>query len=147
MSKVPTIVPLSLPLLKVSTWSNSERYAYFLRLAADSAKVWGLLGQQGWVTLTDLQGQSSLPVWPDQGHACASAVGDWAGLVPACIGVREFVQHWLPNMGELDLRVNVFPTMERLGLRVTAALLELHLHEQLSVNAERPAIGTATVVS
>ncbi len=143
---------LALPpqFLAVMALPEDARYLHFLRQVADSAQVWGLLDPRGWVTLTDAQGHAGLPVWPHPAYAAACASDDWSGYVPACIEVPAFLDHWLPDMAELGVRVDVFPATGRRGLMVPALELELQLREQLTligdpfIHAGRAAVGTTT---
>lgn len=122
-------------LLAVQSLPEDQRYLHFLRQAANSERVWGLLDPRGWVTLTDPQGQVGLPVWPHPAYAAACASGDWEAYVPACIEVPAFLSRWLPDMAELGVQVDVFPVTGRRGHRVSALQLELRLREQLALIA------------
>ena len=132
-----SLLVLSARFLAVLALPEDERYRHFLCQAADTAKVWGLLDPSGWVTWTDPQGHAGLPVWPHPVYASACATGDWAGCLPAGIEVADFLEHWLPDMAELDMQVNVFPATGRRGLMVPALQLELQLREKLSLNGPR----------
>lgn len=129
---------------------EDERYLHFLRQAANSERIWGLLEPRGWVTLTDPQGHAGLPVWPHPVYAAACARGDWDSYMPACIEVPSFLDHWLPDMAELGVRVDVFPAAGRRGRMVPALALELQLREQLAlirnhfIHAARASSGTTT---
>lgn len=122
-------------LLAVQSLPEELRYQHFLRQAANSERVWGLLGARGWVTQTDLRGQFGLPVWPHPAYAAACAGEDWEACVPACIDVPVFLDRWLPDMAELGVLVDVFPVAGRRGHMVSAWQLELRLREQLALIA------------
>jgi len=135
--------------LAVLALPEDERYLYFLREAASSERLWGLLDPRGWVTLADPQGHAGLPVWPHPVYASACASGDWDGYLPACIEVSAFLDHWLPDMAELGVRVDVFPAAGRRGRMVPALQLELQLRERMAligngfIDARRAATGTS----
>ncbi|MDE2617202.1 MAG: DUF2750 domain-containing protein [Burkholderiales bacterium] len=121
--------------LAVLALPEDQRYLHFLRKAANSERIWSLLDPHGWATLTDPLGQVGLPVWPHPAFAAACACGDWEGYGPACIEVPVFLDRWLPDMGELGVRVDVFPTTGRRGFMVSALQLELQLRKQLALTA------------
>ncbi len=81
-----------------------------------------------WLGDADGRAGAGLPVLV---HAAACASGDWNGYVPACIDLPAVLDHWLPEMGKLGVRVDVFPATGRRGLMVPALELKLQLREQL----------------
>ena len=97
--------------------SGPERYAYFVKRAADWEEVWGLRDDRGWVT-AERDAHTLIPVWPHADYARASALGNWEGADPALIDLDEWVESWLPELEAKGHLVAVFPIPEGNGVAV-----------------------------
>jgi hypothetical protein len=88
--------------------SARERYSYFIQLAVDSAEIWGLKNDEGWVLAGDDE-RDALPLWPHADFAAACALGDWETAVPQPIALDELLADLIPILQEDSISVAVFP--------------------------------------
>jgi hypothetical protein len=114
----------------VQAMSPGERFAWFVRKAADLERVWGLHAE-GWATTDDGRGGVALAVWPDRDFAAACASGQWAGHVPRPISLEDFLTQWLPDLAALSRSVTVFPTSQDDGVPISPGELAEAIHREL----------------
>ena len=110
----------------------SRRYAYFVKKAASHGEVWGLRGEGGWVVAADNEEIQHFPVWPHARFAEACAEGPWAGEQSVAVDIDEWVEAWLPKLGEDGMRVAVFQTPEDQGVGVAPERLKRDLEDELA---------------
>lgn len=91
--------------------SARERYGYFIQIAVDSAEIWGLKNEEGWVLAGD-EARDALPLWPHADFAAACALGDWEKAVPQPIALDELLADLIPILEEDGISVAVFPAAD-----------------------------------
>lgn len=106
-----------------------ERFAYFVRKAADFEQVWGLYAE-GWAT-ADAGSTIALAVWPEPDLAAACAFGAWERHVPKAIPLGDFLTVWLPGMVRDSRAVVVFPTDRDTGLKVSPEAVHEAIHREM----------------
>jgi hypothetical protein len=117
----------------VLSLSGSERYAYFVKKAADWEEIWSLKTEDGWVLAGDDQGNELVPIWPHQRFAIACATGNWRGSEPAPIELSVYLERWIPGMLRDRRLAAVFPTPTDKGVVVTPERLREDLEAELSL--------------
>ena len=78
------------------------------------------------------RGRCEFPVWPHARYAAACAAGPWHGATPNSIDIDEWVDAWLPKLGEDGLRVAVFQTQADQGVGVSPERLKRDLDDELA---------------
>lgn len=101
----------------VSGMPADERYEYFTDAAVKSAQVWILSSDKGTVLMSS-EGQDCLPVWPHPDFATQWASGEWSDCSPMAIGLKAWLERWLPGMHKDGLALAVFPGTEEEGIVV-----------------------------
>lgn len=107
--------------------ADDERYDYFMRKVADWEEIWSLHSPEGWVELSDEDGQICLPIWPHPDFADAWATGDWSDCKPKVIKLEHWLERWTPGLEKDDTVLAVFPVAEDEGIIQTPA----EVHEAL----------------
>lgn len=108
-----------------------SRYEHFVKQAADWQLVWGLRAAGGWVSMADGRETAALPVWPHEAYARLLAIDAWADAEPTAIEVHEWIDDYLPELGEAHRQVAVFPTPAAPGVLVDAEQLRTDIEAEL----------------
>jgi hypothetical protein len=111
----------------------SQRYAYFIKHAADWEKVWGLRDADGWVTAQDDAGHTLMPIWPHPDYARACAIDAWENATPESLDLHDWVEGWLPELESRQRGVSVFPVPMGPGIAVEPDRLRGDLASELSL--------------
>ncbi len=112
--------------------SEDERYDYFMRKVSDFEEIWSLHSPEGWVELSDEDGQICLPIWPHPDFASAWAVEEWSDCQPKAIKLDVWLERWTQGLENDDTVLVVFPVDEEQGLVQSPSLL----HEDLLAQFE-----------
>lgn len=100
-----------------------ERYAHFIKVAADQNRVWAL-HDEGWALMGAENGLEVFPVWPAEEYAALCATGDWKSYSPKAISLESFLQELLPSLRNSRTLLGIFPTPS--GKGITPSLDQLH---------------------
>ena len=87
------------------------RYEYFLDVVGEEREVWILINsEEHFLKLhsEDQGGFEYLPLWPSAEFAEAYAAGE-SDLKPHSIPLPQFLNRWLPGLGNDGIEVGVFP--------------------------------------
>jgi hypothetical protein len=72
----------------VLSTDGPTRYHHFVKQVADWQLVWGLRGEDGWVSMGASTEEPAFPVWPHEAYAKLSAVDEWTNAQPTLIEVQ-----------------------------------------------------------
>ncbi len=108
-----------------------ERYDYFLNKVANFEKIWSLCSDEGWVELSDSDGEICLPIWPHPDFARAWATDDWADCQPKAIDLSIWLERWTAGLEGDNTLLVVFPVGDDEGLVQTPQALHDDLITQL----------------
>jgi Protein of unknown function (DUF2750) len=117
----------------VSALSGPERFLHFVKRIADTESVWGLRDKEGWLGVCDDDGNQCIQFWPHADYAVACAKGEWIVYEAKALGIREFIDTWLPNFDQQGLAVAVFPTLYLSGVFVPALQLKATIENELKL--------------
>ena len=106
---------------------------HFVKRIADTESVWGLRDEAGRVGVCDDHGNQGIPFWPHSEYATACATGEWTGYEAKALGVREFIDTWLPKLDQQGVAVAVFPTFDLSGVFVPALQLKAAIEDELKL--------------
>jgi hypothetical protein len=112
--------------------SDDERYDYFMRKVADWEEIWSLSSAEGWVELSDEEGQVCLPIWPHPDFAAKWATGDWSDCKPKAIKLEVWLERWTPGLESDDTALLIFPVGEEEGIVQTPAEVHQALLDQFA---------------
>lgn len=111
--------------------TDSKRYEYFIKRAADRAFVWGLY-DNGWVSAGDDKNQLFFPVWPTKEYAVLCMNTIWKNASPREIEIHEFLEDYLDEMKQANVFVAVFYTPNDKGIIIEPEQLKKDLLNELS---------------
>ena len=103
--------------------SDDQRYEYFMRKVADFEEIWSLHSPDGWVELSDEDGQICLPIWPHPDFAASWAVDSWSDCEPKAIKLDVWLERWTQGLEKDDTVLVVFPVDEEQGIVQTPSAL------------------------
>ena len=106
---------------------DDKRCQNFLRKVADFEEIWSLHSPDGWVELSDEDGQICLPVWPHPDFAAAWAIDDWKDCEPKMIKLADWLERWTAGLEKDETALAIFPVDNGQGL----ILSPVELHEAL----------------
>jgi hypothetical protein len=115
----------------VSALPLQKRYDYFIERVADSAVVWSLGGDNGWVLMGDDKGREVVPVWPHERYAAACVSGEWKDSEPRPISLEDWMNGWLPGIAKDQRLAVIFRTPMSNGAVVTPEQLKTDLVAEL----------------
>ena len=101
----------------------SERYDYFVKKVSQFEEIWSLCGDDGWVELSDSDGEICLPVWPHPDFAKAWATDDWADCSPKKISLEVWLERWTQGLEGDNTLLVVFPVGDDEGVIQTPEAL------------------------
>ena len=104
--------------------SDDKRCEYFLKKVSDFEEIWSLESPDGWVELSDEDGQVCLPLWPHPDFANAWAVDDWADCQPKMIKLDVWLDRWTEGLEKDNTVLAIFPVDNGEGLILSPE--ELH---------------------
>ncbi len=91
------------------TMSGPALMEYFVVRVAEVEEVWGLGDETGWI-MHELDGQTTLPVWPYQQLARNCAIDDWRGQECKSVSLEHFISRILKLLVENDIQVEIMPS-------------------------------------
>lgn len=112
--------------------SDEKRLSYFLRKVADFEEIWSLHSEDGWVELSDEDGQVCLPIWPHPDFAAAWVDGQWNDCVPKRVKLDEWLERWTDGLEKDETVLAIFPVDNGEGI----ILSPNELHEALLAELE-----------
>lgn len=97
-------------LTEILEMDGEERYDYFLDAVVEERELWILVNADNHFLkiVSEEDGVSYLPVWPDEAFAADYAQND-GGLSPKAISLPDFFKKWVPGLTRDGLEVGVFP--------------------------------------
>jgi hypothetical protein len=87
-----------------------KRYAHLVNQCADWGAVWGLRGEDGWVSAQGDDNNLAFAVWPHEAYAQLCAVGEWSSTEPRAIEIHYFLESIVPGLLLERSQVAAFPT-------------------------------------
>jgi hypothetical protein len=93
-----------------------ERYAHFISKCADWEEVWSLKNDEGFVSMSDDQGQPCIPFWPHPDYAKQHATGSWDDCKPIAIKLSDFTSWWVDGMEKDKIKAAIFPNTGEQGI-------------------------------
>ena len=96
--------------------SPEARYEYVLNKVANFEEIWSLHSSDGWVELSDGDGNSCLPIWPHPDFAKAWANEDWSDCEPKVIALDVWLERWTQGLANDETLLVVFPVGEDGGM-------------------------------
>lgn len=109
---------------------SPKRYEYFIKKSVGWDKVWGLYNE-GWATVSDLDGNYCFPVWPASEYARLCAEKEWKSYLPKYIILEEFIRDYLSEFYNKSIKVAVFMTTRKKGIVVSAEEFIEHIRNEL----------------
>lgn len=106
-----------------------KRFEYLVKRVADAEEVWGLLGEDGWVTAED-GARKYLALWPSRAFAAACATGNWEGAEPRAMDL-ETLGAVFDEAEAKGWGVYAFPRPEGGGVAVEVSFFVAALEEEL----------------
>jgi hypothetical protein len=82
---------------------SENRTSEFAAKVVETGEVWGLESPgEGWLCSDsrEYEDVDVLVFWSSKGGAAAHATGDFAAYEPSMIALHEFMEQWLPGLGE-----------------------------------------------
>ena len=104
-----------------------------IKHVADFAEVWGLKQVDGWATTSDDSGNSCIPFWPEREFAELCLSGEWVEYYAELIPLYEFMEDWLMDMNEDNVKVSVFPNFTPNTVVIEGKVLLEHLKGELEL--------------
>jgi len=91
------------------TENSRENYKIFLEQVSETGTVWGICNESGWAACEseDYKGSAVIPFWSDKLFAEAYIDFEWPRYKPKQISLEEFLENWLPGMGEDEVYVGI----------------------------------------
>jgi hypothetical protein len=111
--------------------SGPQRYAHFIKVAADQRKVWGLFSE-GWALAETNNGDKVFVLWPAQEYAKLCAVGEWLNYKIREIDLDTLFEVLIPKLKEANTLVGVFPTANERGITPDLSQFEADLRNELA---------------
>lgn len=104
---------------------HEERFEYFIRESVQSKKIWALSTEEGYITFTDKEGDTIMPVWPYEEFAsrCRFKEHEELDAEPKSIEFDAFVKYCIPDMVKHKVQFGVFYNQERIGICVEGDVL------------------------
>ena len=87
----------------------NQRYDYCVNKVCQFEEIWSLCDEQGWVELSDSDGEICLPVWPHPNFAKAWVSGEWANCQPKMVRLQVWLNRWTAGLQSDDTLLVVFP--------------------------------------
>ena len=110
-----------------------ERYAHFITRVADWQEVWTLKQSDGFVTLSDNEGNYCVPLWPHRDYAMTLAIGEWSDCSAESIDLDSLLEKWIPGMIRDGYKIAVFPTPNQKAVVVSPE----RLNDDLGIELEK----------
>lgn len=98
----------------LQTMTGPALMEYFVTRTAEVEEVWGLGNLSGWV-MRELDGETTLPVWPYRLQAGACSTGEWDDQCVRSVSLEHFIQNILNLLVKNDIKVEIMPTENSLG--------------------------------
>ena len=76
------------------------------------------------MSLSSIDGEECLPIWPHPEFAKAWAVDDWSDCEPKAINLEVWLERWTAGLERDNTVLAVFPVNEEEGIVITPAELE-----------------------
>lgn len=102
----------------VQSLSAAELLEYFLIRIAETEEVWGLNRNGDWFR-QEQAGQSVVSFWPYKQYASDAALEQWHDCTPHGMSLEHFLFPALPQLIAEDVQVEIMPTADRPGCRIT----------------------------
>lgn len=115
----------------ISSLPGPQRYAHFIKVAADQGRIWGLYFN-GWALAAAEDEMAVLPVWPTEPYALQFANKEWAGYEATKIELPELFDDLLPRLRERKTLLGVFYTPTNKGVMPSLEQIEFDLRNELS---------------
>lgn len=90
---------------------EEERLAHVLDSMMKNKSVIGLMGDSGWILMTS-NGETYLPIWPNETLAMAWGEVESPNAKPKEIEKDEWLEAWLPGMAKNGTLVLVCPLLD-----------------------------------
>ncbi len=90
-----------------------KRYQHFIKRVVDQEELWGIYDSD-WITIKKDDGEL-FPVWPNKEYAQVFLQKNFPSAFVKPIDLYEFIDTFLPELGERNIAVSVFPTPDNEG--------------------------------
>ena len=107
-----------------------KRYQHFIKRIADQEELWGIYDSD-WIKIKYEDGSDLFPVWPNKEYAQLYLQKYCPSAFVKTIDLYEFIDTFLPELGERNIAVSVFPTPEGEGHIVCYEKVIADLNEEL----------------
>lgn len=89
--------------------SDNDEIHHFIKQAADTGCIWGLLGDEGWAQCASDQYANSLviPFWSQPELVEPHKSHEWGNYKVTPISLEEFLDDWLTGMHDDHLLVGI----------------------------------------
>ena len=119
---------------RLRSLAEAARVACTFEAIADKGALW-VWGDEDEILFTeDARRRTLLPIWPHATVARLENEGDVAGEHAIRIPADVFLKEWLPQLGEDDADIAVFPVEERNAAILTLAEFRLRMTVALRMN-------------
>ena len=107
-----------------------KRYQHFIKRITDQEELWGIYDSD-WIRIINKDGSDLFPVWPNKEYAQLYLQKNFPSAFIKPIDLYEFIDVFLPELGEKNTSVSVFPTPESEGHIVCYEKVIDDLNEEL----------------
>lgn len=101
---------------------SEEKLDYFLSRAMECEEIWGLNNASGWI-MRDYGETTCLPVWNYAVMADACAIDELSDYAADSTSLEHFVYGILPQLRDMEVKVELLATPEQKGIQLTAEVL------------------------
>ena len=106
-----------------------KRYQHFIKRIADQEELWGIYDSD-WITIKK-DTWELFPVWPNKEYAQVYLQKNLPSAFVKSIDLYKFIDTFLPELGERNIAVSVFPTPDNEGHIVCYEKVIDDLNEEL----------------
>jgi len=108
-----------------------DRYKYFLKRVADTARMYTLVNGDNEYALSEVKGNYVFSLWPFRVYALLSIVGEWNNYQVKEITLDEFENEVIDFIEENKYLINVFTVDSKAGFIVNLIEFARDLSDEL----------------
>lgn len=113
-----SIILLEKEIASVVKLAPFDRYKYFLKRVADTARMYTLVNGDSEYALSEVKGNYVFSLWSFREYALLSVVGEWDNYQVKEITLDEFEDEVIDLIEQNNYLINVFPVDAKAGFVV-----------------------------